>query len=103
MRVLKFEIHEGLNTHALPVDAQVLSVVEKGKDAALYVAAEDGWEDKPTESVAFQAVPTDHDFDADSTNATFIGSVRNPGTWTWHVFRLASVPAEASSEQADLS
>jgi hypothetical protein len=90
MRVLKFEIHEGVNTHAIPVGAQVLSVVEKGHGANLYVAVKDGWEDKPTEEVVFQAVATDTDFPADSTNSTFIGSVRNPGTWTWHVFRLAS-------------
>ena len=94
MRVKKLRLQEGMNEVHLPQGSQVLSVVEKDSYAALYVTVPVDSEDLPAEAATFMAVPTDVDFVADETNSTFVGSVRKPGTFTWHVFRLASAPVD---------
>lgn len=95
MHVEKYELEHGVNQLPLPYAAIVLSVVEKAHSVALYVAVGDGAMDMPTSTRTFVAVETGENIEVgdgvDTSNSTFIGSVRKAGTFTWHVFEVAGV------------
>lgn len=96
MRVMKYPLQQGLNEIEMPQQATVLSAIAKGGGGALYVQVTD--EDSEMETRAFLALQTGETSPIDPTNSTFIGSLREPGSHTWHVFEVAATAPDALPE-----
>lgn len=111
MEVEKYTIQHGTNTLPMMQGTRVLSACAKHGHAVLYVVSPDNATEKVDRR--FVAVATGEALVAEGdgaaeelteANSTFVGTVREPGSYTWHVFEVAGqLPSElaAHSEHAE--
>lgn len=115
MHVQKFTIAQGKNEVDLPQGSKVLSAVAKQGVAAVYALVPEDIEDIGSVRHLFFAAPTGEPLTFDSVadgwpdhlsevNCTFLGTVREPGSYTWHVFEVATssaLPSELVASSAE--
>src|SRR3954454_9851385 len=97
MNVVKHPLSLGETVIEVPSGSQFLSVVAKSGGAVAYFAQPDADGSEGGETLTFYAAETGGSV---PDNALFVGSVRERGSHTWHVWQTVLVPDALPPELA---